>query len=625
VEGAESSSSERRPGIVRPPLPVDWHKGPFWFLPSNLAFMSLRTHTVPGVLALVSALVTSANPVEAADRVGTLLQQDVVSDVASGPDSADLRSRGRDAQSRFERARLRLAPRTWSGSGSCDEVIGRICMRHGEDDFEPEPDPPELVERRGRLLEELGEIGDRIPGDEWVLGQRIWYLLEAGRVVEARTLARGCTLPQRWVCEGFRGLVHHAHGEYQEAEERFAAALRVMPAEERDRWTDPRDLVGPRTLGWIDDQDDAQEGVEWVWTLSDPFYLEPGNDRRTEHYARMVVTRIRDRSRNPYGLSWGDDLAEVLVRYGWEVGWERAWGGRPGESPTGSAIGHHHPDSRQFVPPREVLDDLAATGPGDWHLETESPRSAYAPAYAPEVEPMPVQVARFRREDDALIVLALAVAEDSMGLERGAFLVGRADQAPVPAVPSTGTDRVFTVRVPIDTYAVSAEALDRASGRGWRARLGVAAETVPRDLPVLSDLLLMERADSIPRNLDQALPHALGTNALRDGQPVRVAWEVYHLGSDPIVGEYRLSLEDADQGLLTRAGRWLRILSEEDPLQLSWVETIPGGSGPRFRAADLELQLPPEGRFRLRLDLRIPGRTTLTTTRFIEIAPPRQH
>jgi hypothetical protein len=539
------------------------------------------------------------------------------------PDSAALRRRARDAQSRFERARLRYAPRTWSGSGSCDEIIGRICMRHGEDDFEPVPDPPELVERREALLRVLTDVGDRIPGDEWVLGQRVWYLLEAGRSEQALRLATECHLPARWPCDGFRGLAHHLQGAYGHAEESFAVALAAMPEEQRERWSDPEGFVEPRTLGWIEDQEDARAALEWIWLLSDPFYLEPGNDRRTEHYARWVVAGMRERARNPYALSWGDDLAEVLVRYGWEVGWERSWG-RPGESTAGSAIGHHHPDSRQFVPPREILNDLGSTPPRDWQLETESPRTAYAPLYASDVQALAAQITRLRRDDDGLVVIAMdtIAVDDSVTVDRGAFLVGRTTARLMRADAWDGDGRVFTVRVPADHYAVSVEGLDRDGERGWRAREGLRIDPVPRDVPVLSDLLLLAREGSVPQDLDAALPHTLGTTVLETGQPIRVAWEVYHLGDGPSLGRYDLSIEPADEGLLERAGRWLRLLGDDRPLLLSWEETFLPGPDAKFRAVDLDLPALDAGEFRLRLELKTPGRTPLLTTRVIRLAPP---
>ena len=101
----------------------------------------------------------------------------------SPPDSSEVRSQAEDAQGRFERIRRRLMPYVRAGGRRpCEERIGRLCLWHGgEDDWEPAPDPSDLVEARDDLLATMAEAADHIPADEWILGQRIRYLGEAGR------------------------------------------------------------------------------------------------------------------------------------------------------------------------------------------------------------------------------------------------------------------------------------------------------------------------------------------------------------------------------------------------------------------------------------------------------------
>ncbi|MCA9738313.1 MAG: hypothetical protein KC645_11870, partial [Gemmatimonadetes bacterium] len=276
------------------------------------------------------------------------------------PDSSDLRGDARSAQSAFERLRVRRLPRELMGSGGCDEVIGRICMRHdGDDDFVPPPEDEDITEGRERLLAELADIGRAIPGDDWVLGQRVWYAIEAGRPEEAIELPRPCAATPWW-CAALEGLALHAAERFEDAERAFGRALQAMPEETRAAWDDAtEDVLGRERLGWLEEQPDRDAALERFWRLADPSWMMPGNDRRTAHWARLTASGIRDRARNAYGLSWGFDLEELLVRYGWEIAWGRdVW--RAGQMED-RVVGHHPPRSLEYAPPEPVLADPAAT------------------------------------------------------------------------------------------------------------------------------------------------------------------------------------------------------------------------------------------------------------------------
>ena len=61
---------------------------------------------------------------------------------------------------------------------------------------------------------------------------------------------------------------------------------------------------------------------------------------------------------NPYGLSWGDDLEELTVRYGAEKAWEREQQPPDGFlTDTRNIVGRHHPKSQEFLPPKFVLQN----------------------------------------------------------------------------------------------------------------------------------------------------------------------------------------------------------------------------------------------------------------------------
>ncbi|RMH11626.1 MAG: hypothetical protein D6701_14795, partial [Gemmatimonadetes bacterium] len=336
----------------------------------------------------------------------------------SAPDSADLRRRARNAQAAFERRRRRLSPVTRDGRGSgCDERIGRICFSYGEGDWRPRPDPPALWEAREELIAILAEVGEAIPGDAWVMGQRVRYLAEAGRWGEAGRLATECRAGEPWWCPALLGFVLHGVGRHVEAIEAFERALAAMDAERREAWTDVEPLLDgdARSLWKAAREADEREGStrrrdelrRRLWTLADPLLARPGNDRLSEHYARRVMVEIQRNARNPWSFGWGWDLEELLVRYGWERGWERRLP-RPGALTDGEAmVGHTMPHQADFLPPGRVLEAPTALVEGAWTVDYETPRSGYQPPGLARTLPGRAQIAVLRR-GDSLVVLAAA-------------------------------------------------------------------------------------------------------------------------------------------------------------------------------------------------------------------------
>ena len=335
------------------------------------------------------------------------------------PDTdAGLRS-ARDAQRRFERERVSWFPvtRSWGG-GDCDEVLCRMCLHHREgSDWYSTPEDPRIGAARDELLAELAGAAAHSPDDDWILGQRVFYLGEAGCWEEAAALAARCAVAEQdgW-CGALKGLAYHALGRFPEAEQAFRRALARMPAEERAHWLDLRPLLDAAGRGWWNSLAPGERttSAALFWTLADPLLLMPGNDRLTEHWARLTVARTRDDARNPYGMSWGWDLEELLVRYGWEVGWEREEPRTLNPLATGAVVGHWDPESRPLLPPPAALQDPARAPPEAWIPSGRWPRTAYAPPYAPVLLPGAAgQFALFPRGDRFVLVGAYALPEDT--------------------------------------------------------------------------------------------------------------------------------------------------------------------------------------------------------------------
>lgn len=617
----------------------------------------MRTLLLSLILALSGLLPASAAAVGPAAEERPMLHPQSTSPRGAEPDSAALHDRARDAQARFERRRRNALPRTSGsgGGGSCDEVVGRFCLRFGGgSDWTPEPEPLEIVQARDDLLGVLADVGRRIPGDPWVKGQRVFYLGEEGRWSEALDVVGRCDAPgSGWKCHALRGYALHRSDRYEEALDEFGAALEIMEGERREDWRDPSMLLDPEAEDlWEDGEDERREVLRRrLWVLADPLYLVPGNDRLSEHFARHASSWIREDARNPYGLSWGWDLTELVVRYGMEVGWERE---RPSVTSLQSSpvVGHHHPDSRQYVPPGEVFRDPLGLETGQWNLEPERPRTSYAPAYAPELRSEPYQLAVFRRGSDMVVVAGYDLPADTAGLGRA-----RSDGPPAPSETESGeaaepmepgrpTGPVraglflvnpdsaerrearrlgresggVSVRAPMGRYLASVEVWSPEEARAGRARAGVRLHELAPDVAALSDLLLLEAGPELPESLESAVPRARARLRACAGETVTVGWELYGLGLRRETVEFQLRLMRTDRGFFERTGEWLGLSEGQAPVALEWTEPGPERLRPFFRAVDVTLPEDMEtGLYRLGLEVDLSGRSPLRAERRVRV------
>jgi len=472
------------------------------------------------------------------------------------PDSLSLHREARSAQERFERLRVRHAPISWwSGSGPCDERVGRFCLRFGRESEEeeedrpswiPPPDAPEVVEAREDLIATLTDIAHRIPGDPWVSGQRVAYLSEVGRWDEALEAATHCRA-DGWWCRGLEGIALHGMGRTLEAEDAFRSVLEALEPEERDEWVDPGILGGAewrRHLGRLD-PDERMREEERMWSLADPLFMLEGNPLWTEHLSRRVLAATRETARNGHAMRWGRDMTELLVRYGPVVAYERT---REPLSYVGPplVVGRYDPVPRNLFPSFDAILDPAMSEPRDWLTHQRRTTSRHAPSSARRIHAMDAQVTRFLDGEDLLLRVDWALirppgdstaevptpsadtnggAGDSpagVGLTHatGAGAETRFDFSGGSFPPDSLGAHLFVVnvetgerlgvqaelhregegpastgfaliRVPAGRYLLSMEGIDSREARAWRTRMGVEKTSPHRGVITLSDLLLL--------------------------------------------------------------------------------------------------------------------------------------
>ena len=640
-------------------LPVPWFAGQTVPPKSVSGWFSGRVRTLVVVafawgvpLGLRGAPVRSPLPTPLASAVlhPQLEQQ-------SPSDSTRIRSQAEDAQERFERIRRRLLPYVWDGGRRpCEERIGRLCLWHGgEDDWEPVSDPPDLVEARDELLTTLAKAADDIPADEWILGQRIRYLGEAGRWEDAVRLARACGgVVSSW-CSVLEGFALHGMGRYVAALEQFRHGLAAMDSEEARKWRNPSVLLDSRGSDVLEaaDENEWEDVRARVWTLADPLYLVAGNDRESEHYARWTYSKMSDGARNAWAMRWGDDLEEIAVRYGWDRGWERV---RPGFGDAGlpSVIGHQLPGGKEFAPPGRVLEMPWTTAPGVWVPEEQRPRSTHVPAYAPVILPGLAQITVLHRGDSIVVAAATELPANPDAVPTG-FPAGPGTgddlrvQGPIPwpqpalldgpeqiglfLVDEAGRIRGTSSRsrvgalhlaVPAGRYLLSVEVWAPEKGLGGRLRHGISTESLPDDLATLSDLILLQPlnpGDALPETLVSALPAMRSSTRLEANGGLVLGWEVFGLGWRQDDVSFELSFYKEGESFFGRIGRWLGFGGREEPLQIGWSESGPSEIGPWFRSVEVTIPEVDPGQYVFRLVVTARGREELVRTRVVEVVP----
>jgi len=533
----------------------------------------------------------------------------------------------RKAQAAFERTRRANLPFDTRGSpGRCDVRVGRFCYWWDDGEWEGPPEPGKTKSARTRLLQRLDDAAARLPGDRWIAGQRVRYLVEDGRAADAVAAGRACRAQESW-CAALAGYAFHAATDFARADSAFDVALDAMPEAERCRWTDiellldgkPRDRY--EKLGCAD-----RAAFETrFWALSRPLYLLPANDLRTEHLARKVMAELVRASRSPHDMPWGDDMRELMERYGWETRWSRE---PPSISSQGDVrvVGYEPAPAFDFVPAPEAIAAPDSAKSDDWSLHDPLAQTRYAPSYARTVSGMEHQVALFRRGDSAVVVAAFDLGHDTL-FTRDSIA------AAVAVVPAVAPDSARVVRSaaarrrdvlvahgPSEPLLISVEARDSAARRVARARMVGRPPNAREGARVsVSDLLLFDDPANLPTSLDDAARRARGSMRVRPDTPVGVYWEMY--GVDP-AGEtlaYTLTVTREKTPWYRRAAEKLKVVGRRAPVRLEWKEPSARPGATRSRALALDLSTLPEGKYRIELALEAGGQPAAKASRLVEI------
>jgi hypothetical protein len=553
-------------------------------------------------------------------------QNPSVRNPATAADSVRILRRVKAAQVLFESRRRFQAPLHYRDADGYCERIGRFCARRSAGAFSDIPDEPAATTReRQKLLATLAVAAASLPGDSWTTGQRVRYLLEAGNDSSALTLARSCAT-DAWWCDALQGLTFHVQGHFVQAEQAFAHALAEMPRQMQCDWTDLSVLLEGTELDSYRklDCDARQRANTRIWWLSDPLLMTPGNERRTAHYARLTWARVEKDGANGFGIAWGDDMRELIVRYGWAERWTVL----PSTMTVYTDrlyVAHEREPNFHFFPGLSYELPLEAFGDSAWNLADDRPHESYAPEEITAFERLEPQISRFRRGDSTLIVAAFDVSGDSLLSSppiRSALIIAPDDTTrfSIAVLDSAARRDVISIVTVTRPMLVGLELLspDRHTAARWRSELSPIK--FDSTAPALSDLLLFDATDSLAAGLNGAMATALGTRIVPQDKKIGVYWETYGSSPKDSALAITLSVLPLSPGILTRAMQALGIVHRREPVNIRWTESATGGAT-AAQSMLFDLSQVPRGRYELRLEVGSPAPASAVAraTRVVEV------
>jgi len=536
------------------------------------------------------------------------------------------------AQGDFEALRRQLLPHgTLIAAPGCDAVVGRYCFLQQVASAAPQ-EAPEVVAGRLRLLATLDSVSALIPGDRWILGQRVRYLVEAGHAQSADSLGVACAASatdaatKSW-CFALVGYTAQQYGKFARADGAFSLALDELPEAERRKFEDLALFIGGRAARPYRnaDRSSSDSAAAAFWRLVQPLYLTGENDLRTELLARITRMHIEQDSRTVMGDWFRGDDRETLLRYGIAL-WYTQGDPRPGALGPPPIAGIRRQPSFNFFPDAHAFSSPDQLTPDDWAYQNVDNGPTYAPTWAWSFLPLiNHQVALFRRGDSAFVVASFAVNDASHNTPREAgIFAATIDHGGVlqpfgTTIQNASSKIVSTLMAPWRPLIVSLEVLDSANHAAERARFAPRLP-VPGTRLSLSDLLLYAPSDSVPlTSLKDAVPLALHAMEAPSNRQIGVFWETYGVRPEGEAFDYSLIVEPVDKGLIHRALVAVHVVDPDRGLSLQWRETPSISAGIASRSVVVDLSRLQPGQYLVRLMLTSGTELPVVAERSIQV------
>jgi tetratricopeptide (TPR) repeat protein len=469
-------------------------------------------------------------------------------------------------------------------------------------------------EHRPAAIEALDAAGARAPDDDWIVGHRVGMRIKHGLMEEAREIAESCDASPWW-CAALQGFARQQTGRIAEAEEAFERALEAMPSQVWCAWTEEIFMLLEEGLAEeyasLRCVDRAPQMAR-IWWLADPLYLTEGNERRVEHFARLVALRLHDETLELVNIDCAPEHRRSFLVLGVPEEW---WSFEQFFIPFDEATG------RRFVPGEGVVRDPWSHRAEDWEHRARSREERYDPGFGP-LYGLDQQTAFFVRGDSIEVVAATELGGHPLAvrapLEVGLALTWGPEEPPrvVRERGDAAGRYLMRTRVADRPQVVSVEAVGEREGAA-RARFGHTRPAEGAFGVGISDLLLFEWGDGVEQSLEGVAPRMLGSTQVEEGREIGVFWEVYGVVLDQPV-EFTVSGVPMEPGLLRRLGQALRVVSPRETMEVSWTEPA-DQDGRMARTLRLDISQLSEGEYTLEMRARTSGGEPATARRELQV------
>ncbi len=510
---------------------------------------------------------------------------------------------------------------------------------------------PEIRERRDALRALLRTAARAVPADVGLARLRVRFALDAGDLADAWSVATACDV-EAGGCGRLRALVLHRGGPAAAAHAAYLAAAAAMPDSARCAWNDVRPLLDEELRrDYARLPCDARADLEArLWWLADPLWLEPGNERRAEHFARRVqaglLEFVGDDERQRFApRKGGESVVEGLVRYGWpsQMYWtshfeddEHAkWLLAHGADTAAPYVVREYTRGRLHTMPasRALLAPLRAA-PDDWQLTAPArdddwwPVEHYARDRSRLVQLPAGQSVMLRRHDATRFVwagdldAAALARRDGDGVRATLFAsrdVGRVETLGAFAA-AVGRPLVVHERLRPGAALLGIELPGDEARAAARTRFGVEVPATLAALAggrALSAPLLFDpprdAAATVALDADDAIGRMLGTTTLAGTRRVGIYWESYGFAAtDTVDVEVRITRRDRPgvlERLLARVagrddGETVGTRWREQPGSSRAIQLVEGDVPLQMRSLVLDLGRLEHGRYAVSLAVR---------------------